>query len=208
MFEKLINKNPNFSKFIEIKGEYLHKQVYDLLLELNGQEEVNYEELSSIIRYDKCLRDKLYIYLATFEEYIRAYIFRNYDLTETPKEKNVPIDELVEITVKNLENDNSKLYYYFNYDLGKTISYLEQNNDELVKSYDLKSIRQLRNHVMHHNLVTIGNSKTVKEMFDNLKKLKNQILALKNALPEDYRIGFINDINKLKCDNKEFKVKI
>lgn len=78
----------------------------------------------------------------------------------------------------------------------------------MVKSYDLKSIRQLRNHVMHHNLVTMGNSKTVKEMFDNLKELKNQILTLKNALPEDYRIGFINDINKLKCDNKVFKVKI
>lgn len=208
MFEKLINKNPDFSKFIKIKGEYLHKQVYDLLLELNNQKEVNYEELSSIIRYDKCLRDKLYIYLATFEEYIRAYIFRNYDLAETPKEKNAPIDKLVKITVKKFETDNSKLYYYFNYDLGKTISYLEKNNDELVKSLDLESIRQLRNHVMHHNLITIGNSKTVKEMSNNLKKLKNQILALKVALPEDYRKGFINDINILKCDNKVFKVKI
>ena len=35
-----------------------------------------------------------------------------------------------------------------------------------------------------------------------------QKVVFHNALPEDYRIGFINDINKLKCDNKVFKVKI
>ena len=57
MFEKLTFSSPkeqeDFEKYKKLKGVYLHKQVYDILLEANGGENVTYSELSSIIRYDK-----------------------------------------------------------------------------------------------------------------------------------------------------------
>ena len=57
MFEKLtyasLKEREDFEKYKKLKGIYLHKQVYDILLEANGGETVTYAELSSIIRYDK-----------------------------------------------------------------------------------------------------------------------------------------------------------
>ena len=90
MFEKLTFTSPkeeaDFEKYKKLKGIYLHKQVYDILLEANGGENVTYCELSSIIRYDKNLRDTLYIYLATVEEQLRVLLLDNFDLKpNTPK---------------------------------------------------------------------------------------------------------------------------
>ena len=57
MFEKLTFASPrekeDFEKYKKLKGVYLHKQVYDILIEANDGENVTYSELSSIIRYDK-----------------------------------------------------------------------------------------------------------------------------------------------------------
>ena len=89
MFEKLTfastKEKEDFEKYKKLKGVYLHKQVYDILLEANGGENVTYQELSSIIRYDKNLRDTLYIYLATAEEYLRALLCERYDVDESCK---------------------------------------------------------------------------------------------------------------------------
>lgn len=65
----------DFEKYINIKGKFLFKQVYDFLLSIPGNTNATYYQVSSCIRYDKNLRDKLYIYLATFEEFLRAKIF-------------------------------------------------------------------------------------------------------------------------------------
>lgn len=81
-FEKLVlteSEQKDFEKYAKIKGVYLHKQVYAVLLSYNS-EQVSYSELSSVIRYDKNLRDKLYIYLATFEKSLRAELFSKYDV--------------------------------------------------------------------------------------------------------------------------------
>ena len=59
MFDKLTFASPkekeDFEKYKKLKGVYFHKQVYDILIEANGEENVTYSELSSIIRYDKNL---------------------------------------------------------------------------------------------------------------------------------------------------------
>jgi hypothetical protein len=56
VFDQLTFASPKekeeFEKYKRLKGVYLHKQVYDILLEANGGG-VTYHELSSIIRYDK-----------------------------------------------------------------------------------------------------------------------------------------------------------
>ena len=95
IFDKLTfassKEKADFEKYKKLKGIYLHKQVYDILLEVNGEENVTYYELSSIIRYDKNLRDTLYIYLATIEENLRVLLLDNFDLKpNTPKFKQRP----------------------------------------------------------------------------------------------------------------------
>ena len=68
-----------FEKYKALKGEYLYKQVADILFELD-EKPVCYSDVSSVIRYDKKLRDTLFIYLASFEEFLRAELFRKYDV--------------------------------------------------------------------------------------------------------------------------------
>ena len=117
MLENIVQtekESAEFEKYKALKGEYLYKQVSDILFELDGKP-VSYSDVSSIIRYDKNLRDTLFIYLATFEELLRAELFRKYDVDSADhiyrfsegcqKLKN-------DIRIKN-SNDNSNLYFCF-----------------------------------------------------------------------------------------------
>lgn len=124
-FEKLVlpkSEQKDFEKYAKSKGVYLHKQVYDVLLTYNV-EQVSYYELSSVIRYDKNLRDKLYIYLATFEEKMRAELFSEYDV----ENKNVVyqfktgLDELKKAIKRKTNVEFSNLYYCYQLELGHTI---------------------------------------------------------------------------------------
>ena len=48
MFDKLLFENEEkdtFGKYLVLKGRYLHKQIYDIILETKGN--VSYEELSN-----------------------------------------------------------------------------------------------------------------------------------------------------------------
>lgn len=93
MFEKLIvntEDKDNYERNLFVKGEYLIKQIYDVLLDANNSEKVNWEEVLAVLKYDKSLRDEVYIFLASFEEYLKAELFRKYDVAskETIYRKN------------------------------------------------------------------------------------------------------------------------
>ena len=120
MFEDLIFANDvekeTFKKYLPLKGKFLHKQIYDILKEANGGQ-VTYYELSSVLRYDKNLRDTLYIYLATAEEYLKALLLDKFDSDE-----NLPKYIFGKYKVDNFKNnlyeinqaENSKIYYKLN----------------------------------------------------------------------------------------------
>lgn len=195
-----------FDKYCKLKGEYLHKQIYDLLFEKS--EIVKYTDLSSIIRYDKSLRNILYIYLATFEEYLKAEIFRRYDVFDCNKIYNGKnVDDLIKDVYDNKNHQNSNLYYCFELELGPIIRFIE-NKQMFENSYinKLKKVKKLRNHVMHHNLLICGKAKNMNEFINNKKELKDEITLLKELLPNDYQKGFVKDVNDLKCDVADFKI--
>ena len=211
MFNKLSfsNTTDEFNKYKELKGEYLYKQIYDLLLELNNDSFVNYDDLSSIIRYDKTLRDTLYIYLATFEEWLKALIFKKYDVVDSSKiykSKN-DVEILIENIIVNNNNINSNLYYCFELDLGSIISFIDRVKmfeKEIIEKFD--RVRKLRNKVMHHNVLICGKSRSLKEFNLNKDLLKTEINLLSEVLPEEYKTGFKKTINDLKCDVDNFKI--
>ena len=65
--------------YIKVKGLYLHVEIYEYLLKENNNQAITWKQISDELRLDKGLRDTLYIFLATLEEYIRAYISNKYE---------------------------------------------------------------------------------------------------------------------------------
>lgn len=203
IFEKLTFASPkekeDFEKYKKLKGVYLHKQVYDILLEANGGETVTYAELSSIIRYDKNLRDTLYIYLATVEEQLRVLLLDNFDLKpNTPKFKQRPSTQtLCDALVPKQYLESSELYFRLKADF-KVLMETCVAKKVVSISYDVMSlVKELRNDVMHHHLLIFGGAHNLKEAKDNFAAFERKIEALITLLPIEYARGFQNDITKL-----------
>ena len=213
MFGRLIFSDEleraKFEKYLKIRGKFVIKQIYDYLLNFD-KEKVNYKDLSTCIRYDKNMRDTLYIYLATFEEYLRTQLFDRYEIIESftsnRKERN-DIKKMAENMYESIDNESSALFKMFNLDLGETISLvkeLKMFGTEKIAEFD--SIRVLRNKVMHHNLLVLGNTESLECVEKNKDKMKKGIIALANNLPDDYGQNFIGAINDLRCDFHNYKI--
>ena len=203
MFEKLTFASPrekeDFEKYKKLKGVYLHKQVYDILLEANGGENVTYYELSSIIRYDKNLRDTLYIYLATVEEQLRVLLLDNFDLKpNTPKFKQRPSTQtLCDALVPKQYLESSELYFKLKADFKVLMKTCVAKKVVSISDNVMSSVKELRNDVMHHHLLIFGGAHNLKESKDNFAAFERKIEALITLLPIEYARGFQNDITKL-----------
>ena len=211
MFKKIIFKTDDeykdFQDYKLVRGEYLYKQIYDIMIDINGKNDIVYSDFSSVIRYDKSLRDNLYIYLSTFEEYLKADIFRKYDISDNLKINSKDSNAIIENAIKKENNDYSNLYYNFDLDLGDIIKFIKNHPLDLqIDTNKLDSVRCLRNEVMHHHLITCGKAKTKKEVKNNLVNLKNQITYLRDLLPAEYQNDFTKTINNMKCDVDFFKI--
>ena len=203
IFEKLTFASPkekeDFEKYKKLKGVYLHKQVYDILLEVNGGENVTYYELSSIIRYDKNLRDTLYIYLATVEEQLRVLLLDNFDLKQnTPKFKQRPSTQtLCDALVPKQYLESSELYFKLKADFKVLMETCAKKSLISISDEVMSLIKLLRNDVMHHHLLIFGGAHNLKEAKDNFASFERKIDALITSLPTEYVIGFRDDITKL-----------
>ena len=62
---------------------------------------------------------------------------------------------------------------------------------------DQKDIKDLRNKTMHHSLLLFGNAKNEKELYDHFTTLEKRLNAFAAALPQEYRKGFLSDVEKL-----------
>ena len=206
MFDKLIFDKANeekeraeFEKYKKLKGVYLHKQVYDILLEANGGETVTYAELSSIIRYDKNLRDTLYIYLATVEEQLRVLLLDNFDLKpNTPKFKQRPSTQtLCDALVPKQYLESSELYFKLKADFKVLMGTCVAKKVVSISDDVMSLVKELRNDVMHHHLLIFGGAHNLKEAKDNFASFERKIDALITLLPTEYVIGFQDSIVKL-----------
>ncbi len=206
MFDKLTFKDEEknlFNKYVKLKGTFLHKQIYDILLQANGGSEVTYYELSSFIRYDKNLRDTLYIYLATCEEYLRALILENYDVKEgTKKFSGHCLKRLEDELVPKNDKINSDLYHLLEPDFSALMDICNQLG--LTNIHGVKSIKDLRNSTMHHSVILFGHAHDLKEAYENFPVVERQINALRYALPEEYQKGFLSSIAMLNGTHKKY----
>lgn len=206
MFEKLRFKTKReeteFNKYIKLKGEFLYKQIYDILFE--NKEIIWYEEISSYVRYDKNLRDKLYIYFACAEEYLRAMLLDKYDVNSASKRyvghrKGQLLDDLQERT-----EEVSNLYFLLEIDFGDLIEVCVEKGLLALDGFSIKKIKDLRNKTMHHMFLLFGKSKTEQEVYEYIETFTEKLNLLKLVLPEEYWRGFVSDIYKINR-HKKFK---
>ena len=213
IFEKLTFASPkeeaDFEKYKKLKGIYLHKQVYDILLEANGGENVTYYELSSIIRYDKNLRDTLYIYLATAEEYLRALLCEKYDVAEDCKQFERHCSPyLMEALHDKNDETSSNLYSKLEPDFSALMDVCIGKGIITISKAEKQQIKDLRNSTMHHSLLILGKATTLSALTSHFEALENRIHALLKILPEEYQAGFIKSIEKINGDpNKPYLTK-
>ena len=201
MFEQLTFTNEKekqeCKKYLSLKGKYLYKQVYDILLEKN-KGTVSYQELSSLIRYDKNLRDTLYIYLATCEEYLRALLLKHYDVaSDSPKFEQHCYKPLIDALKDKDDLSKSNLYFKLDIDLSILIRICQEKGLININIQDRKYIKTLRNHTMHHAMLLLGQANNLEEVHANFNVLEKQLNALLYLIPQEYQVGFIDSINKL-----------
>lgn len=199
MFEKLNFENQEekkeFDKYIKLKGKFLFKQIYDVLIETKNN--ISYKEISSYIRYDKSLRDKLYIYFACAEEYLRTLLLDKYDVADGNKKyvghcKNRVLQDLI---VGGSENSN--LYFLLEIDFGDLIEVCVAKGLLVLDNSSIKKIKDLRNKTMHHMFLLFGKSKTEQEVYEYIETFTEKLNLLKLVLPEKYWKGFVSDICKI-----------
>jgi len=194
-----------FSNYIGLKGIYLHKQIYDLLIEELG--ECSYSLLSKILIYDKGLRNVLFKYLSALEEYLRSKLFDNFDydfIIEDPFNHKISIKNLV--SRKN--STSSNLYYitfsrFFTFHTLIDVCYKVNLISENEKTkYEV--VKKLRNRTMHHNILVTSFHTRLDDVEKNITNLEMELEVLYRTLPEEFRYEYNKAINR--CNNIGTKI--
>lgn len=181
----------NFEKYSKIRGIQTYKIIFESLKK--EKEEITYSDVNAFVKYDKALKDFLYTYLGTLEEYIRNYIFENYEfklIIEPVKEsyksfKDLPIVE----KRKTSPLEITELYKRFSLTFGEIIKFVKKYEVDKFDLEKLEEVRKLRNKVMHHSPL----------LFDcNFESIKNEtekgIICLFDLLPKQYCIGLSKEL--------------
>lgn len=181
-------------KYIALKGIVQYRRVIDYCKV--AEEKPAYKKVSDLYRYDKRLRDTLYVYLSTVEEFLRARLGNEFEdnenkLIKTTRFKNKQAQYCsVSLTLEQLTLKELNDMVLANKSIFKNIY------DMHILELNLDALRVLRNKVVHHNflLAETYNECSVEAVMDNT--LKHNIISLKYLLPCDFRQGFITSINK------------
>lgn len=206
-FPLLVFENPEeedlFLQNLKSRGIFLYKQVYDALCNWQPKYPIKYAHFKNLIRYDKSIRDKLYIYLCAAEEFLRNIIFDELEITEKYEENKKEKFDIKKLQKRNKEENitHSNLYTYSYssfFNLG-TIEKIFKKFD-LAKKYkivqeDITIMRKLlRNKVMHHNMLLLSYYTDKSKIEEEIKEIEDGIEALYRLLPtEELKEGSIQN---------------
>lgn len=183
--------------YIEVKGITLHKKILKYLnFDFNNGEKIRWEIVSEQLKQDKMLRDKLYIYLATLEEFMRAYIANKYE---------DDIQQLFWVNGKgernkiknNIEAGNNLFDVLEDVDFGTLIHQVNKLPNVDIKNLfgdngteqNINAVRELRNAVSHHKF--LRGHKFLNCIVDGVldNSLEHNVKNLRQLLPVRYRYG-------------------
>ncbi len=199
----------DFMYNIEYKGVYLVNHIYESYKFFSDH--VEWKTVLNTIKFDKKLRNNLYKFLGTIEEYIKVKLFSEYDVGNRDVVFNSQNDKSKcrKALSKKTSNKSSNLYFVFQMTFGFLIDITLEKNLVNKNFIDwLEKVRDLRNKVMHHSVLLLGSATNGKDVLVEVENLKKGIESMYQVLPYQFRDGFEKSINKLsdKYDIKELKL--
>lgn len=192
-----------FIDYLRLRGFYLYKQVYEALISCSEvKENIKYCDFKNFIRYDKSIRDKLYVFLAAAEESLRNILYMELEIDSIPENiRKINLSEC-KIRKRTAEDDiNKSNLYYCSVARNFDMSFIEK----LIGKYDLFSkyglnhedvikMRKLRNKVMHHNMLLLSCYIDREHIKNELREVEECIEALYRILPsKELKEGSIID---------------
>ena len=185
--------------YMAVKGVELHRRILLFLgCSFSEKSKIKWSKIVRILKTDKALRDIIYIYLATLEEYMRAFISNKY---ENNIQQSFWIDGLGQRQANKIKANilsGKKLFDILeNTEFGCLIKQVEnlpiEDRTQLFgDSYckkNLVAVKELRNAVSHHKFLAGYKLKTCSvDGFEGCSLIDN-IKNLRQLLPERYRYG-------------------
>ena len=190
---------PEMEFYLRVKGISFHEKILRYLGVdlLNADSTIEWVKVSSLLRYDKRLRNKIYIYLATLEEYLRAFINNKYEdnpnqsFWQDGKNKRAK----VKTRILNGEKISEVLQSIELGDLINQIIHMEIHDINQMFEYsdhikeNLDAVRELRNAVSHHVFLMDYKFKNCFVEGTLKDTLEHNIRNLRQLLPQEYRYG-------------------
>ena len=183
--------------YMAVKGVELHRRILLFLgCSFSEKAKIKWSKIARILKTDKALRDVIYIYLATLEEYMRAFISNKYENNIQQSfwingrgernwikdniERGQELFEVIENTefgclIKQVEN--------------LPIEYRTQLFGDSYCKKNLVAVKELRNAVSHHKFLAGYKLKTCSVDGFEGSTLIDNIKNLRQLLPERYRYG-------------------
>ena len=201
--------------YLEVKGIAFHKSILDYLCTNCGKTiPVEWTNLSNELRSDKALRDVLYKYLATLEEYIRAYISnkfedntqqtfwingkRDYNKIKTRLKSGTPLFKVLEdVDFGTLLEQVKRL----------PVSDRKQLFGNVGSDTNLDAVKDLRNAVSHHKFLKQYSFNDCIVDGNNSNSMISNIQNLRQLLPVQYRFGE-NSMGGITQELKSLKIKL
>lgn len=183
--------------YMAVKGVELHRRILLFLgCTFSEKSKIKWSKIARILKSDKALRDVIYIYLATLEEYMRAFISNKY---ENNIQQSFWINGRGERNwIKdNIERGQELFEVLENTEFGCLIKQVEnlpiEDRTQLFgDSYckkNLVAVKELRNAVSHHKFLAGYKLKTCRVDGFEGSTLIDNIKNLRQLLPERYRYG-------------------
>lgn len=199
-FDPNNDKEHNDAEFyLRVKGvAFHHKIMTHLGVDFNDDKSIfEWSKVSALLRYDKKLRDKIYIYIATLEEYIRAYLSNKYEddpIQPFWKDGRTPRSKVK----SRIEDGECVSEVLQSIDFGDLLNQIKNiSAEDISEMFDctidihsnLDAVRELRNAVSHHAFLMNYKFRTcIVESIRN-DSLSNNIQNLRQLLPKEYRYG-------------------
>ena len=184
--------------YLEMKGIAFHKAILNYLCQKENKTiPIEWSDLSNELRSDKALRDILYKYLATLEEYIRAYISNKYEDTAIQQDFWIDAGRDYNRIKTNINNGKPLSKTLEAVDFGTLVEQVkklpEADKQNLFDSagtdVNLDAVKELRNAVSHHKYLKFCQFKECNVDGKDSDSLIANILNLRQLLPLLYRFG-------------------
>lgn len=184
--------------YMTVKGVELHRRILDYLGCDFEKSKIEWPKIANVLRTDKALRDIIYKYIATLEEYIRAFISNKYIDSVQQKFWIDGTSQRQEDKIKtNIDSGKNLFDVLEDTNFGSLIRQvknlpIEDRTQLFGDSYSKKNlvaVKELRNAVSHHKFLAGYKLKTCSvDGFEGCSLIDN-IKNLRHLLPERYRYG-------------------